>query len=153
MKPISVLLVDDNLEFRESVRGFLSTEPHIQIVGQAASGREAVIQSDLLKPDLVLIDWTMPEMNGLEATQYIKGALNDIEGLTPYVIMLTLHDTPDHRAAAKAAKADGFLSKGELTIGLLPMITTLFQEVPAWREAPKPARDLAYSQMAWASSK
>jgi two-component system response regulator NreC len=99
----------------------LKTDPRIEIVGRAYSGRGALEQVPVLKPDLVLMDLTMPEMNGLEATRALKAQPDG-----PRVIILTLHDNPEYRAAAEAVRADGFVTKTELDLQLLPMINRLF---------------------------
>ena len=75
----------------------------------------------LLKPDLVLMDLSMPEMNGLDATRAIKAHADG-----PRVIILTLHDNPEYRAAAADVRADGFVTKTELDLQLLPLIHELF---------------------------
>jgi DNA-binding NarL/FixJ family response regulator len=116
-----VLLVDDSPEFLESAAHFLNTDPHIEIVGRAHSGRGALEKVPLLKPDLVLMDLSMPEMNGLDATRAIKAHADG-----PRVIILTLHDNPEYRAAAADVRADGFVTKTELDLQLLPLIHELF---------------------------
>jgi len=116
-----VLLVDDSPEFLESASHFLTTDPQLEIVGRAYSGRGALEQVPVLKPDLVLMDLSMPEMNGLDATREIKSAPGG-----PRVIILTLHDNPEYRAAAEAVQADGFVAKTELGLQLLPLIQELF---------------------------
>ena len=116
-----VLLVDDSAEFLDSASDFLNTDPGIEIVGRAYSGHGALEQVPVLKPDLVLMDLTMPGMNGLEATRALKSRADG-----PRVIILTLHDDPQYRAAAEAAQADGFVTKTELGLHLLPAINKLF---------------------------
>ena len=116
-----VLLVDDSPEFLDSAAHFLNTDPRIEIVGRAFSGRGALEKVPVLKPDLVLMDLSMPEMNGLDATRELKS-----DPQAPRVIILTLHDNPEYRAAATAVHADGFISKTELDLQLLPLIRQLF---------------------------
>ncbi|MBV8887849.1 MAG: response regulator transcription factor [Chroococcidiopsidaceae cyanobacterium CP_BM_RX_35] len=115
-----ILLVDDNLAFLESATRFLSEEAQLKIVGQLLSGREALEQIPQLYPDLVLMDLAMPEMNGLEATSWIKKQPN-----APYVVILTLNDSAEYRAAAEAVGADGLISKSEFGMKLLPLIYSL----------------------------
>jgi DNA-binding NarL/FixJ family response regulator len=112
-----ILLVDDSPEFLEAVAHFLATEPEIEVVGRASSGRSALEQVSRLQPDLVLMDLAMPEMNGLEATRRIKSQPD-----TPCVVILTLHDNFEYRAQAAAVHADGFVPKSELGTQLLPLI-------------------------------
>ena len=123
MFPIRVLLVDDSPEFLESATRFLSTDHQIKIVGRALSGAEAIEQVALVQPDLVLMDWAMPGMNGLEATSHIKARPG-----APSVVILTLYDNVEYRVAAQAAGADGYVTKSEFGTALLPVIHTLFDD-------------------------
>jgi DNA-binding NarL/FixJ family response regulator len=121
LAPCRVLLVDDSTEFLQSAAHFLGSEPGVEVIGQASSGGDAVEEVSRLRPDLVLMDLNMPGMNGLEATRRIKSQPD-----SPRVIILTLHENPEYRAAAEAARADGYVSKSELGDQLLPLIQTLF---------------------------
>jgi DNA-binding NarL/FixJ family response regulator len=118
---IRVLLVDDNPEFLKSASGFLALQPSLQVVGCAISGAEALAQIPRLAPHLVLMDWAMPEMSGLEATRLIKAHQN-----APRVVILTLYNIPQYRVAAQSAGADGFISKAEWSAQLMPLIQQLF---------------------------
>ena len=120
MTLVRILLVDDSLVFLESATRFLSEESQLAIIGQILSSREALEQIPQLYPDLVLMDLAMPEMNGLEATRYIKTQPN-----APYVVILTLNDSAEYHAAAKTAGADGLISKSEFGTALLPLIDSL----------------------------
>jgi DNA-binding NarL/FixJ family response regulator len=126
MPPIHILLVDDSPEFLESAKRFLAGDPHIEIVGCVLSARDALEQVRQLHPDLVLMDLAMPEMNGLEATRQIKAQPD-----APRVVILTLYDNPEYRAAAEAVRADGFVAKSDFGAQLLPLIHTLFAQPPA----------------------
>jgi DNA-binding NarL/FixJ family response regulator len=108
------------------VAHFLSGEPGIAIVGQAASGTEALEQAQCLHPDLVLLDWMMPGMNGLDVMRHLKAQPD-----APRVIMLTAHDSPRYRAMAEAAGADGFIRKEEFGAKLLLLVESLRNAV-AW---------------------
>ena len=121
MPKIRLLLVDDNPEFLEAASRFVATVPQINVVGQALSGREAVFQVSTLQPDIVLMDYVMPDMNGIEATRKIKA-----QPQVPQVVILTLHDLPEYRAQAEAAGADGFLAKADFGRDLLPLLASLF---------------------------
>lgn len=121
MSPIRTLLVDDSLAFLDSATRFLDGDQRLEIVGRGLSGRDALEQIPLLRPDLVLMDLAMPEMNGLEATRLIKRQPN-----APCVVILTLNDSYEYRMAAAAVGADGFLTKSEFAIELLPLIDSLF---------------------------
>ncbi len=127
--PIRILLVDDNPEFLKSASGFLALQPSLQVISCAISGAEALAQIPHLAPQLVLMDWAMPEMSGLEATRLIKAQKN-----APRVVILTLHNIRPYRTAARLAGADGFISKAEWSAQLMPLIQQLFA-APA---APEP---------------
>jgi DNA-binding NarL/FixJ family response regulator len=127
VKSLRVLLVDDNERFIDSVERYLVSVPDLQIdcVGKATSGEDAIKLTPMVKPDLVLMDLTMPGINGLIAMQSIKKAPNP-----PRVVMLTIHDSDEYRWAAKDAGADGFLSKSELTEKLIPILRSMFTVSP-----------------------
>lgn len=72
MNKIRVFLVDDHLLLREGIRSLLSKVPDIEVIGESSDGREAVKKIEQLVPDVVLMDITMPELGGMEATQQIK---------------------------------------------------------------------------------
>lgn len=76
---IRVLIVDDHVVIREGLRMFLALEPDIEIVGEAGNGNEAVKLAHQLKPDVVLMDLLMPELDGVRATEVIKKELPDTE--------------------------------------------------------------------------
>lgn len=120
MPHIRIFLVDDNLEFLEAATNFLKTDPQLEVVGQATSGHEALEQVGWLQPDLVLMDLTMPDMSGLEATRQLKSQPN-----APRVAILTLHDNPEYRTRAEMVHADGFVPKSEVGTQLLPLIHAL----------------------------
>ncbi len=107
-----VLVVDDHPVVREGLRAVLSGSPGIQVVGEAASGEQAVKMCEELKPNVVIMDIRMPGMNGIEATQRIKKAFP----MTSVVIM-TMHDNEAYIAEAVRSGASAFLPKdstGEL---------------------------------------
>ena len=116
-QPFQVLLVDDSPSFLESALRFLSSDARIEVVGLALTGREAIEQIEIVQPDLVLMDWQMPDMDGLTATQQIKATSRP-----PSVIILTLHDSDEYRDAAFKAHADGFIAKSDFGLKLLPLI-------------------------------
>ena len=106
MDPICTLLVDDNGDFLDAAERLLSLMENIMVIGRATSGAEALEQVRRLKPDLVLMDWSMPGMSGLEATRHLKSGSK-----APCIFMVTVHDAPRYRTAAEEAGADGFLPK------------------------------------------
>ncbi len=117
MAKYRILLVDDSPDFLDALAAFLAPEPELQVVGRSLTGPDAVAQVEVLKPDVVLMDLDMPEMDGLQATRLIK-----VRPGAPRVIIVTLHDNAEYRAQALAARADGFVVKSELVSELLPLI-------------------------------
>ena len=115
-----VLLVDDNQDFLKAAKRFLRAVPGLELVGEATSGEQAVELSTALQPDLVLMDFAMPGMNGLAATLRIKQQPN-----APKVIMVTLHTHAALRALANEAGADGFLQKEDLVVELPRLLASL----------------------------
>jgi two-component system cell cycle sensor histidine kinase/response regulator CckA len=116
-----IFLVVDNPEFIIASRRVLSFEPDIEVVGWASSGIDALEQVPLLRPDLVLMDLTMPGMNGLETTRRLKA-----QPFRPAVVILTVHQSEEFCIAAEAAGADSFISKSHLAEQLPPFLRTLF---------------------------
>src|SRR5918997_2368678 len=105
--PTRVLLADDHDVVRQGFRLVLDTQPDIEVAGEAANGREAVEQARRLRPDLVLMDVTMPVMDGLEATRRIKAEMPGV-----CVLMFTSHEEPEYLLEAIEAGAAGYVLKG-----------------------------------------
>ncbi|WP_219463042.1 response regulator [Nonomuraea rhizosphaerae] len=103
---IRVMIADDQGMVRTGFTAFLSTQPDIEVVGEAADGEEALRRAAELSPDVVLMDVRMPVMNGLEATRLL---LSSGEG--PKVLILTTFDLDDYVYEALRAGASGFLLK------------------------------------------
>jgi DNA-binding NarL/FixJ family response regulator len=104
--PIKVVVADDQELVRAGFCVILDTADGITVVGEAATGAEAVAQAERLRPDVVLMDVRMPEMDGLEATRRITATTP-----APKVVMLTTFDLDDYVYAALRAGASGFLLK------------------------------------------
>jgi DNA-binding NarL/FixJ family response regulator len=105
---IGVLLVDDQELVRTGFRMILQTEPDIRVLGEAADGGHAVSETTRLRPDVVLMDIRMPEMDGVDATRRIvQGDIPD----PPRVLILTTFDLDEYVVSAIRAGASGFLLK------------------------------------------
>ena len=99
-----ILIVDDNPVLREGLKSILSQFSFFDIVGEAADGLEALNTAERLLPDLILMDISMPRMDGLTATKEIKKKWPGTK-----ILVFTVHLTPEYLAAASKAGADGYL--------------------------------------------
>ena len=109
MNKIRVLIADDHELIRQGVRSILQSERDAQVVGEAATGLQAVQQSQKLKPDVVVMDLAMPELDGIEATRQIR-ATNP----STHVIVLTMHDSEIMVRRVLNAGASGYVLKSEV---------------------------------------
>ncbi len=140
MRRRRVLLVDDSPIFLAAAASLLPASEGIEVVGTAGSGREALERVAVLKPDLVLMDLAMPEMNGLEAIRHMV-AMPD----RPRVILMTGYVERAYREAALRVGADGVLQKADLEEQLLPLIRDL---LPRCVEGAGPSTDAPSSPVA-----
>jgi two-component system response regulator DegU len=99
-------IVDDHELARASLRDMLADEPDMEVVGEAANGREALSLCSRLHPDLVLMDVRMPDLDGLSATKVIKRRHPEIS-----VLMVTMHENPDYLQEALRVGASGYVLK------------------------------------------
>jgi len=106
IKKITVLLADDHRILREGIRSLLEKEPDIEVVAEASEGGEAVAKAQQLSPDLVLMDITMPGMNGLEATRQIKALKPGVK-----VLILTMHESNQYISQFLRSGASGYVLK------------------------------------------
>lgn len=107
MSELRVLLVDDHAMMRAGFRTILSLEPDITVVGEAATGAEAVIAAERLRPDVICMDVQMPDMDGLEATRLLTADPRSEAA----ILIVTTFDRDDYLFAALSAGASGFLLK------------------------------------------
>jgi DNA-binding NarL/FixJ family response regulator len=106
MAAIRVLLAENHTIVRKGLSALLADEPDIQVVGEAQDGREALRQVEALRPDVVLMDISMPGLNGLEATRQIARRYVGVR-----VVMLTMHTDEEYILEALKAGASGYLLK------------------------------------------
>jgi DNA-binding NarL/FixJ family response regulator len=110
---VSVLVVDDQAMVRAGFSAILDAQDDIRVLGQAADGAEAITQARSLRPDVVLMDVRMPNLNGIEATRELVNPRRG-EPHVPRVLVLTTFDADDYVYDALAAGASGFLLKDAL---------------------------------------
>ena len=115
-----ILIVDDHPVFRDGVRNMLNQHVDIEVVGEADNGKQALQLAKELKPDLVVMDITMPELSGIEATKAIKAELPETA-----VLLLSGYSHDSYILAALRAGAVGFLSKGARNEELLNAIRAI----------------------------
>lgn len=99
-------MADDHPLFRESLRSMLEKESDFQVIGEASNGEDVIRLADELKPDVIIMDFAMPKLNGLEATRQIKAKYPSI-----IILVLTVYDDIEHILGLLEAGAAGYLTK------------------------------------------
>jgi len=120
MNSVRILLADDHTVMRNGLRLLLERQPHLQVVGEAADGRQAVALSETANPDVVVMDIGMPELNGLEATRQILKAARRTE-----VLILTAHESEQLVREVLGAGAHGYVLKSAAGRDLVSAIEAL----------------------------
>ena len=106
MNTIRLMLVDDHDIVRAGLRSFLESQGDLQVVAEARSGEEAIERAVQAQPDVVIMDITMPQMDGMEATRRLKSSLPDC-----HVLALTVHEDKQYLFEMLAAGASGYITK------------------------------------------
>ena len=119
---IRILLVDDHDILRAGLRAILSAEADIEVVGEADDGSEAVTKAESLSPDVVLMDISMPVMDGLEATRRIHQSCPEVK-----VLVLTIHDNEEYLFQVLEAGGSGYLVKKSAATELISAIRTVYR--------------------------
>jgi len=120
MNPVRILLADDHTVMRNGLRLLLERQPHLQVIGEAADGRQAVALSDTANPDVVIMDIGMPNMNGIEATRQIVS-----RNPRTAVAILSMHSDESYVIRALKAGARAYLLKDSAETDLLAAVRAL----------------------------
>lgn len=121
-QPIRVLLVDDQSFVRRFIHRSLEEDPNLNVVGTADNGQDAIAKVEQLKPDVILIDLEMPEMDGITATEIIVQRFPECK-----VLILSSHETADYLQKALRAGAKGYLIKGSPAKELVNALHSIYQ--------------------------
>ena len=118
-----ILIVDDHEVVRRGIRAVLEIEPSFTLCGEAVDGSDAIEKAKALRPDVVVMDISMPSMNGVEATLQIKRFVPDTE-----IVIVSQHDTPEMVRQAFNAGAKGYVVKSAVAEDLRAAVTTVFHK-------------------------
>ena len=108
MKIIKIMLVDDHEIFRNGVKQLIDKEKDLEVVAQASNGYEAIVKYDQQKPDIILMDISMPQYSGLDASQELFRKNSDVK-----ILFLSLYDRDDYILKAMNMGAQGYILKDE----------------------------------------
>ncbi len=118
---ISVLLADDHAIVRDGLKLLLESRPEIRVVGEATNGRDAVKQAARLRPDIVIMDIAMPELNGIEAASQIRENCPSSK-----VIILSMHSSTEHIYRSLKAGARGYLLKESAGVEVVNAVNAVY---------------------------
>ncbi|MBE7464350.1 MAG: response regulator transcription factor [Planctomycetes bacterium] len=118
--PIRILLADDHPLVREGLIACLARDEGIRVVGEAASGEAALREAERLRPDVVLLDITMPGLNGIQATRKLKELLPSVR-----ILLLTMHNNKEYILEGLRAGADGYALKDAAPRELIEAVRTV----------------------------
>ena len=120
MKKLRILLADDHKIVREGLRLLINSQPDMQVVGEAANGKEVLVKARDLKPDVVVMDLSMPELNGLQATERLKTERPEMK-----VVALTAHEDEGYLRQLCKVGAAGYVLKRSAGDELVKAIGTV----------------------------
>jgi DNA-binding NarL/FixJ family response regulator len=122
MRKIKVLIVDDHALMRDGISALLNVNDDIEVIGEASEGKEAIKKMAELKPDVVVMDIAMPNMDGMEATRQIVKTNREVK-----VLILTQHENKEYVLSAIKAGASGFVPKKALGSELVSAIRSVYR--------------------------
>ncbi len=122
---IQVLLADDHALMRRGIRDLLEADDGIKIVGEAGDGREAIELTEKFRPDVLIIDLTMPELNGLDAIRQIRKELPEVE-----LLVFSMHSSEELIREVFAAGARGYVLKSDAALYLVEAVKSLARHKP-----------------------
>ena len=125
MSQVRILLADDHGIVRKGLRSAIESEPGLQVIAEAANGREAVALGQQLRPDIAILDIAMPQLNGIDATHQIRKVSPSTR-----VIILSMHADETYVIRALAAEAKGYILKDSAEVDLLPALHNVAQGRP-----------------------
>ena len=125
MKPVRILIADDHEVVRHGIRALLESHTGWEVAGEAVTGRQALEEARRLAPDVVIMDISMPDMNGLEATRQIRKEVPDSE-----VLILSVHDSEQLVREVLEAGARGYVLKSDAGRDLIAAVETLCHHKP-----------------------
>jgi DNA-binding NarL/FixJ family response regulator len=120
MKRIRVLVADDHTVVREGLLLLINSQPDMVVVGEAGDGREALKRASALRPDVVVMDLSMPELNGLQATERLRSDQPEVR-----VVALTVHEDASYLRQLCKAGAAGYVLKRSAGVELIQAIRTV----------------------------
>ena len=124
-KKYRIVIAEDHTIVREGLRSLLSSDPEFEIAGEAEDGREAIQRVENLAPDVVLMDLSMPRMNGMEAIREIRRRISGTK-----VVVLTVHKDEEYILAAFEAGANGYVLKDATHSELVTALKTVLRGKP-----------------------
>ena len=122
---VRILVADDHEAVRKGVCAILGTRLDIEVCGEASNGQEAIAKAHDLKPDLIILDITMPVLNGLDAARVIRLTLPELP-----ILLLTMHEGKHIIEDAKKIGIEGFVCKSEASATLLAAVDAVLRNQP-----------------------
>lgn len=123
MKPYTLIIADDHVMFRQGIRKIINANPALKIIGEASNGVELLEMLKQTVPDLILLDISMPQIQGLEAAKEIKKRYPKLK-----ILILTMHKSNEYLNYALSVGADGYLLKEDADTELFSAIDTIRQQ-------------------------